>query len=158
DHVRLTRADVLLRPVAMGDVHRPGQDHADMVHLAALRAGDRLDALRPAPTRLQGHAGSTRPTHADYLDLRLVGAPRLVGRRQVTTSQPGHWTLLLSWMDPAAILNRRPFCANLCLLSSSQPVRLGCGQGPLSEGSSLAIQTQADAYEIACRLLDNIET
>jgi MoxR-like ATPase len=61
-------------------------------------------------------------------------------------------------MDPAAILNRDSFCANLCLLSSSQPVRLGCGQGPLSEGSSLAIQTHADAYEIACRLLDNIET
>jgi MoxR-like ATPase len=37
-------------------------------------------------------------------------------------------------------------------------MRLRSGQGPFSKGDRLAIQTHADAYEIACRLLDNIET
>src|SRR5262249_13238193 len=46
---------------------------------------------------------------------------------------------------------------NLCPLSSSQPMRLRSGQGSLSKGGRLAIQTHADAHEIACRLLDNIE-
>src|SRR5436190_5875399 len=55
----------------------------------------------------------------------------------------------------AAILT----CANLRQLSSSQPVRLGCGpRAALRRESGLAIQTHAEAHEIACRLLDNIET
>ncbi len=37
-------------------------------------------------------------------------------------------------------------------------MRLRSGLGPLSKGDRLAIQTHADAHEIACRLLDNIET
>src|SRR5512133_132610 len=57
DHVRAAGADVLLRPVLVGDVQRARQEHADVVRLAAVRADDRLDAIRPAPAGLQGHAG-----------------------------------------------------------------------------------------------------
>src|SRR5947207_4234499 len=55
----------------------------------------------------------------------------------------------------AAILT----CANLREFSSSQPVRLGCGpSAALRRQAGLAIETHAEAYEVACRLLDNIET
>ena len=47
---------------------------------------------------------------------------------------------------------------NTWLVSTSIPMRLGSGLRSLSEGSLLAIETHAEAYEIACRLLDNIET
>src|SRR5207237_6290877 len=64
-----------------------------------LRAAGRLHALRPAPARLQGHTGRTRPAHPDDVDLGLVGRPRLVGRREVTHLQTGHGTLLASWTN-----------------------------------------------------------
>ena len=125
------------------------------MNLAVVRAGHRLDAVRPAPARLQRHAGRARPAHAHDVDPRLVGRPCLVGRREVTHFQPGHRILLASWTTPLTILNRLD--TNLRPLSSSQPVRLL--EATLSrEGGRLAIQTQADAYEVACRLLDNIET
>src|SRR5689334_5223524 len=99
----------------MGDVQRAREEHANVMHLAIVRAGDRLDALRPAPAGLHGHAGDARPAHANDLDLRLVGRPRLVWRRKVTHLQPGHQILLVLWTGPAAILNpRSPADTSLC--------------------------------------------
>jgi hypothetical protein len=42
NHVGLTRADVLLAPVLVGDVHRARLDHADVVQLAAFAALNRV--------------------------------------------------------------------------------------------------------------------
>jgi len=55
DHVGLAGFDLRLGTVVVGDVHASRLEVADVMELAAVAADDRLDALRPAPPRLQGH-------------------------------------------------------------------------------------------------------
>src|SRR5262249_29791996 len=90
DHVRLSSADVLLSPVFVSDAHRARKDDADMMHLAAIGACYRLDALRPTPAGLQRHPRCARPSHPNDLYRCLVGRTRLVRCREVTHFQASH--------------------------------------------------------------------
>src|SRR5262245_41184368 len=56
DDVRLTGTDFLLRAVLVGDGHRTGLGEAHMPELAAVGSDDRLDAVRPRPSRLESQA------------------------------------------------------------------------------------------------------
>src|SRR4051812_19776204 len=55
DDVGLARTDLHLGAVVVLDRQPPGLDDADMAGLAALGAGDGLDAVRPAPPGLERH-------------------------------------------------------------------------------------------------------
>jgi hypothetical protein len=79
DLVRVARADVLLGPVLVDDVHRSCLSDTDVVHLAPLSTYDRLDALRPGPSGLEREASGGRAPHPDDVDPGLRGRPGLVG-------------------------------------------------------------------------------
>src|SRR5262245_41233395 len=93
DEVRVAGADLLFRPVVVGDAHRARLQNADVPQLTALASHDRLDALRPAPSWLQHHARRARSTQPDDLDLRLLGRPRLIRRIETPSFHTGHRTL-----------------------------------------------------------------
>src|SRR5437867_12676330 len=56
----------------------PRQDISDVVDLAGLRLGDRLDALRPTPARLKGVPADGGLPALHYLNLPVVEGPGLV--------------------------------------------------------------------------------
>jgi hypothetical protein len=57
DHVSIAGPDLSLGPVLVHDVEPAGLNNAHVSDLAAIRANDRLHALRPLPTRFECHAG-----------------------------------------------------------------------------------------------------
>src|SRR4029453_11518719 len=63
DDVGLTWTDLLLCAVLVDDAHRARLQQAEMERLTPLASDDRLDALRPSPSRLQPHARCSRSTH-----------------------------------------------------------------------------------------------
>src|SRR6187200_3022641 len=78
DHVSVARPDVGLGSVLVRDVEPAGLSDPHVPDLTAVRAHDRLHALRPPPARLERHAGSGRAPNADHVDASLVGRPRLI--------------------------------------------------------------------------------
>jgi hypothetical protein len=83
DVVRVAGADLGGRPVLVLDVH-PARDRvAEVLGLAAVRPNDRLDALRPAPARLEDEAADLGRPVADDVDLGLLRAPDLLRSVQV---------------------------------------------------------------------------
>src|SRR5215218_3780947 len=58
DHVSVARPDLCLGSVLVCDMEPAGLSDAHVPDLAAVRAHDRLHALRPLPARLERHAGS----------------------------------------------------------------------------------------------------
>src|SRR5207249_1994055 len=69
---------------------------ANMPRLTAFRPGDRLDALRPFPSRFERQAGCGSATHLDDVNLRLVRRPGFVGRVEGTDYKSSHTSLLSS--------------------------------------------------------------
>src|SRR5437764_2428158 len=57
DHIRIARANLELGAVVVLDVQLARLSDADVPRLAAVGAGDGLDALRPLPAGLEGHPG-----------------------------------------------------------------------------------------------------
>jgi hypothetical protein len=77
--VGVTRAEVGLGAVVRGDVDRAGDDVPEVRRLTTVRAGHRLDAVRPPPPRLEGEATHGGVAQVDDTHARLVRGPRLVG-------------------------------------------------------------------------------
>src|SRR3954454_16069849 len=70
DDVRVAGADLELGAVVVLDAELAGLDDADVVHLAAVGAGDGLDAFRPPPPRLEGEPSGGRRAHPHHVHLR----------------------------------------------------------------------------------------
>src|SRR5829696_6053337 len=96
DHICVARSDLGLSPVFVRDVKPAGLNDAHVPDLTAVRAYDRLNALRPLPTRRERHAGSGRAPHPDHIDARLVGRARLVRRVEIQRLNTSH-TSSLNW-------------------------------------------------------------
>jgi hypothetical protein len=78
DQVAIAGSDFGLGPILVRDVEPAGLNDAHVPDLTAVRADDRLNALRPLPPRLERHAGGGRTPHPDHVDAGLVGRSRLV--------------------------------------------------------------------------------
>src|SRR4051794_30756449 len=68
DHVRGTGNEILLAAVVVADMQAARCDGADMTSAAAVGTDDRLDRLRPPPTRLRRHAHRLGGTEVDDFD------------------------------------------------------------------------------------------
>src|SRR5688500_9363371 len=90
DGVRLAGADGLLRPITEAYGDPPRSCIADVRHLAGFGARDRLDALGPAPARLQVEPTDGEALEPDHLDPRLGRRPRLVRRVMRLDFEPTH--------------------------------------------------------------------
>jgi hypothetical protein len=60
------------------DVQMPGQDVAEVVHLAALGTDDRLDMVRPAPAWLEYRPSYGQLSQLDQFDSSPLDYPDLV--------------------------------------------------------------------------------
>ena len=60
-----------LAAVIMDTGHLARDDHTDMACLAAVAADHRLDAFRPAPSRLQDKPLGIHVAELDHLDMRF---------------------------------------------------------------------------------------
>src|SRR5918994_2795591 len=78
DHVGIAGPNLGLGPVLVCDVEPAGLDNAHVPDLAAVRAHDRLHALRPLPARLECHPGGGRTPYMDHINASLFGGSRLV--------------------------------------------------------------------------------
>src|SRR5689334_9842662 len=91
DQVRLARLEVQLRSVLMGHMQPARLHQADVLHLAAVGARDRFDALRPPPAGLERQPrGGGAVRQPDDVDPRLVGRAHLVRRVEVANVQTTH--------------------------------------------------------------------
>src|SRR5215210_2288494 len=71
DDVRLAGADLDLGSVVVLDAQPARMDDADVASLACLGSRNRLDALRPPPSRLEREPSGGCRAHAHHIDLRL---------------------------------------------------------------------------------------
>jgi hypothetical protein len=94
--VDLTGQHVALGAVGVLDVQFAGNGISDVFDLAAVGAGDWLDALRPAPTGLERVAPDLPAGKVDEVDRRLVRRAGLVGRGKVSVLQTGPVALLVA--------------------------------------------------------------
>src|SRR6266545_4189607 len=78
DEVRVAGSYLGLRAVVLDDVHASSYHRAQVPGLAAVGAGHRLDALRPAPARLRGESGGLHIAELYHVELRLVRATAFV--------------------------------------------------------------------------------
>src|SRR5262249_40648067 len=90
DDVRIAGREVGLGAVVVNDVHRAGDDRPDVMVLTTVGARDRLDALRPAPARLEAHAGRLDASEVDDLHARLRWCTHLIGRAEALLPDPRH--------------------------------------------------------------------
>src|SRR3954452_20630188 len=95
DDVHAPGAEVGLGAVLVGHVQRSGLDDADVPRLAAVGAGNRLDALGPLPARLERQAGSGRAAEPHDIHLRLLRGALLIRRIEIPGLNTSHARLLL---------------------------------------------------------------
>src|SRR5687767_15722837 len=88
--VGVTGLEVALGAVVRGDVDRATHDVAEVGGLAALRAGDRLDAGRPGPSRFGGEPGDCRVTQVDDAQVGLLRSAPLVRAVHALGLDAGH--------------------------------------------------------------------
>src|SRR6185369_4855018 len=80
DHVGVTWSELDLGAIFVADGQPARLHDAHVSSLAAVRARNGLDALRPAPSRLETEASGRCASHANDLDAGLFGRAGLVGR------------------------------------------------------------------------------
>jgi hypothetical protein len=94
DAVDLTGYHVALGSIIMLDVQCARDGVSDVFDLAAVGAGDGLDAFRPAPTGLEGVAPDLTSSDVDEIHRRLVRRTGLVRRGKVPVLKTSHAALL----------------------------------------------------------------
>src|SRR5205085_7309684 len=94
DRIRVALGEVLFGAIVVDDMHTPGNNRPHVAGLTAIRADDRLDALRPTPARLQCHPGRFDSTEIDNLDAGLVRSADLIGRTKTLLHHSSHLTPL----------------------------------------------------------------
>src|SRR5207244_6385168 len=73
----VTRTELEFRAVGHLGAQSPGKRDPQMVVLARLRAGNRLDVHRPAPSRLIGHPADDRIVEIDDVDPTMRNRPHV---------------------------------------------------------------------------------
>src|SRR5207245_7220617 len=92
EDVRVAGSNVGLGAVVVLDVELTRPRARDVMLLAARASHNRLDAVRPPPAWLQGHASSRRRGKIHNIDGCLVGLPLLVGCVEALSLDSGHRT------------------------------------------------------------------
>src|SRR5204862_2919186 len=94
DPVGVARSEIDRCPILVLDVDPAGDDVTKVLGLAAVGSDDRLDALGPAPARLEREPADLRLADLDDVDHCLLGLADLVGAVQVLRFDSGHLRLL----------------------------------------------------------------
>ena len=109
DLVSRASTHVGLGPVVMDDMEPPLHHHTQVVHLTAVPADHRLDALGPTPTWLRGHPSDLRAAQVDDLDPGLVRCPSLVSRIESLRVQAPHFAALPTTLSDCPLdVERKP--------------------------------------------------
>src|SRR4029453_11110216 len=103
DDVGVARTGVALGAVLVDHVDGARDDHAHVVGLAVVGAGDGLDALRPLPAGLERDPGRLDAVEVDDRDRRLVGRADLVGRVEALDGHSCHWVPSLAQLRVAKV-------------------------------------------------------